>query len=259
MKDIIICDRSNHKEASRLCKKYGISVNIDMFSEPDVFDVYLEEISNNLISYSDIEIVSIHGLYKDLCLGSKDKLIKSATMARFEYSYQISTLLNCPNVIFHHGYIPGTSSPSYWAKRAEMVFNEFLNGKDNGISIHLENQFEHTPDLILEVVSAVNDKRLSICLDVGHAHCNSKIPVLNWIERLNDKIGFVHLHNNNGLEDQHLDFTSGTIDFKEICFALEKYAPNCIWSIETNRLEDTEKSIQWLIDNHYLNEKKLWR
>ena len=256
MKDIILCDRSNYKATSLLCKQYGVSVNIDTFSETDIYDVSLEEVNRNLMSYRDVKIVSIHGPYRDLCLGSKDKLIQSATMARFEYAYKISTLLNCPNLILHHGYIPGTSSPSNWVKRAKIFFNEFLSDKDNSISIHIENQFEHTPVLISEVVSAVNDSRLKICLDVGHANCNSKTSVLNWIEQLNDKISFAHLHNNNGLTDQHLNFTSGTIDFKEICFTLEKYSPDCIWGIETNSLDDTDRSIQWLIDNHYLQKRK---
>ena len=86
MKDIILCDRSNYKETSLLCKQYGVSVNIDTFSETDVYDVYLEEVNRNLMSYGDVKIVSIHGPYRDLCLGSKDKLIQSATMARFEYA-----------------------------------------------------------------------------------------------------------------------------------------------------------------------------
>lgn len=252
MKDIIICDRSNYKEISHLCKQYDISVNLDAFSETDIYDVYPEEVNKNLECYSGVDIVSIHGPYKDLCLGSKDNLIKAATMARFEYAYKIATLMKCPNIVFHHGYIPGTSTPSYWVKRAEIFFKEFLSDKDNSISIHIENQFEHTPELISEVISSVNDSRLKVCLDIGHAHCNSKTSTLSWIEQLNNKIGFVHLHNNKGVSDEHSDFASGTIDFKQICFALEKHAPNCIWGIETNRIDDTEKSIKWLVDNHYL-------
>ena len=34
--------------------------------------------------------------------------------------------------------------------------------------------------------------------------------------------------------------------------ALEKYSQNSTWLIETNRIEDTVKSIQWLRDNHFL-------
>ncbi|MTK08858.1 MAG: sugar phosphate isomerase/epimerase [Hungatella sp.] len=253
MKEIVLCDGSKPEEISLLCKKYGISVNIDAFSDTDVYDVYCEEVNKNLMVYHDINITSMHGPYKDLCLGSKDKLISSATMERFENAYNISKLLKCPNIILHHGYIPGTSIQSNWIKRAALFFDEFLREKDESITIHLENQFEHSPDILSEVITTVNDKRLGICLDVGHANCNSSTPVLKWIEHLNKKISFVHLHNNNGLSDQHLDFSSGTMDFLEICTALEKYSQNSTWLIETNSIEDTEKSIQWLKDNHFFN------
>lgn len=138
MKEIVLCDGSKPEKISILCKKNGISVNIDAFSDTDIYDVYCEEVNKNLMVYHDINIVSMHGPYKDLCLGSKDKLIRSATMERFENAYNISKLLKCPNIIFHHGYIPGTSIPSNWIKRAALFFEEFLRGKDESITIHLE-------------------------------------------------------------------------------------------------------------------------
>ena len=75
--------------------------------------------------------------------------------------------------------------------------------------------------------------------------------VVDWIKQLNKKIGFVHLHNNYGERDEHLGFVKGTIDFFEICSALEEYAPSAIWGIETN-VSDMDESIKWLIQNHYL-------
>lgn len=252
MKDIILCDRGNYKEIALICKQYNLSVSVDTFSETDIFDVYSKEVNRTLKNYSDVNIVYMHGPYRDLCLESKDKLIQSVTMNRFEYAYRISRLLKCSDIIFHHGYIPGTSLPSMWVKRVKLFFHEFLSDKDDNITFYIENQFEHIPDLIAEVISEVNDSRLKMCLDVGHANCNSKTSVTNWIEQLNDNIGFVHLNNNNGLLDQHLDFLSGSIDFNEVCSALEKYVPSCIWAIETNNVNNTEKSIQWLIENQYI-------
>lgn len=253
MKQIILSDRARPIEAALLCEKYGVSVNLDTFSETDIYNDHMQEIKKNKAAYSRVKIESLHAPYKDLCLGSKDPLIKAATMARFEYAYKVATHLECTNVIFHHGYIPGASSPKYWIKRSKDFFDEFLNGKNENVIFHIENQFEHSPDIIAEVIASVDDSRLKVCLDVGHAHCNSKTPPLNWIEYLGDKINFVHLHNNNGLEDQHLDFLNGTIDYKYIFNALERHAPNSIWCIENNSLRDAEKSLMWLKDNLYFD------
>jgi sugar phosphate isomerase/epimerase len=186
-----------------------------------------------------------------LCFGSYDRLIKEATRNRFEYSYGISQKLGCKHIILHHGYVPGTSYPPNWIKRGKIFWDDFLRDKSDDTFFHIENMLEFTPDLIMEMVSTVSDARLDVCLDVGHAHCNSKTPVCEWIKKLNKQIGFVHLHNNYGQKDEHLGFKKGTIDFLDICHALEEYAPDSIWGIETN-INDMEDSILWLKKENFL-------
>lgn len=251
MKEIVLCDDGQYLKVADLCEKYKVNVNIDAFNDPEYFYAHPSEIEKQLERYKNIKVCSIHGSFTDLCFGSKDKLIRNATKARFEYSYEISRKLGCKNIILHHGYVPGTSYPPNWVKRSKVFWKNFLKDKDAEMVFYIENMLEHNPNLISEVVSVVNDSRLSICLDVGHVHCNSKVSVLEWIKKLNTQIGFVHLHNNFGEEDQHLGFEKGTIDFLEICKALEEYAPNSIWGIETN-VKDMEASIHWLIEKNFL-------
>lgn len=252
MKEIIISDRADYKVVQFLAKKYGVSINVDVFSNTELYENHTKTVNNVVETYKDVRIVSMHGPYRDLCFGSSDVLIKRATAERFETAYEIAKKIRCDGIVLHHGYIPGTSSPRKWLERSNVFWKEFFNNKSNDISIYLENQFEHTPDLIIDVVSAVNNHKLGICFDVGHANCNSKLSVIKWIEQLKDKIKFVHLHNNDGTKDQHSNFYEGIIDFKEVCQALENYAPDSIWEIENNSPRDTEKSLQWLIENGYL-------
>ncbi len=167
MKEIVLCDNGKYEEASKLCSKYNLSVDVDTFYDPDFFEAHPEEIELQQRVYRDAKICSMHGPYTDLCLGSKDKLIKAAAMNRFEYAYPIATKLNCKHIILHHGYVPATSYPPNWVKRAKIFFDEFFQTKDFGTVFHIENQLEHIPALISEVVSTVNDIRLNICLDVG--------------------------------------------------------------------------------------------
>ena len=252
MKEILICDKGKCGEAAELCKKYGLAVNADSFSDPEHLAAHPGAIEEHLKTYADIKIQSMHGPYRDLCLGSKDSLIKAATMTRFEYAYALSKKLECRHIIMHHGYIPATSYPPNWTLRAKAFFDAFFRSKDNETTIYLENQLELSPDLISAVVGAADDKRLRICLDVGHANCNSNTPVLKWIDQLRDQIGFVHLHNNNGKDDQHLDCASGSMDMRTVCDALETHAPNATWCIEARTMNDVEESISWLIRNNYM-------
>lgn len=251
MREIVLCDDGIYHETSKLCKEYNIGVNVDSYCDPEYHNSHPEDLTYHLQMYSDVTIKSMHGAFTDLCFGSRDNLIREATKIRFDHSYDISKKLGCNHIIFHHGYIPGTSYPPNWIKRSKSFWDDFLTGKDSNTIFYIENQFEHSPDMILDLVSAVDNNNLKICLDIGHAHCNSKTPVEEWIKKLSKNIGFVHLHNNHGSEDEHLGLDNGTIDILEVCNLLEKYAPDSIWAIESH-FRDVENSINWLKNNGFL-------
>ena len=106
--------------------------------------------------------------------------------------------------------------------------------------------------MIGSMVEAVNDPRLRICLDVGHAHCNSHTSVLAWIQALRTKIGFVHLHNNHGERDEHLPFAQGSMDMLAVCHALDEHAPDAIWAIELPASE-LAGAVLWLQKNGFIS------
>lgn len=72
-----------------------------------------------------------------------------------------------------------------------------------------------------------------------------------FIEKLKDKIGYVHLHDNNGEYDEHLGFGEGNLPILEVFKLFEQYAPYAIWAIETS-LDSKEKSYLWLQENGFL-------
>lgn len=52
---------------------------------------------------------------------------------------------------------------------------------------------------IEEAMTRVDDPRLRLCLDVGHANSNaSNVPVSEWIDCCAPYLSHVHLHNNEG-------------------------------------------------------------
>ena len=83
----------------------------------------------------------------------------------------------------------------------------------------IENQCEEDSEVLKMQIDSVNDPRLKICLDIGHAHANSNMSIEDWIITLGDRIGYLHLHNNHGKvsgrpsykNDEHLGLEDGTI------------------------------------------------
>ena len=249
MKKVIICDRGNVSKVSSFCEKNNFGVNIDILYYPDYLNLNVNTIENILEGYKNTEITSIHGPIDGLCFGSGDELVKSIAKKRFEYAYKLSCKFNSKNIILHNGYTHGTTLPKYWFKESIPFWKNFLQNKNCDSTFYLENLTEHSPDIIFDLINSVNKSNLKMCFDVGHANIFSKIDLIKWIEKANMQIGIVHLHNNNGIDDEHLELNTGKINMLEICNALEKYCPNAIWAIETRKYQ---KSIEWLKNNYLL-------
>ena len=68
------------------------------------------------------------------------------------------------------------------------------------------------------------------------------------------RIGYVHLHDNHGENDEHLGLGQGNIPMKEICHALEQYAPDAIWAIEAEG-KDVLQFLEWLHEHGFIKNK----
>jgi len=75
--------------------------------------------------------------------------------------------------------------------------------------------------------------------------------VIDWIKTLKDRIGYVHIHDNNGENDEHLGIGKGNIPMFEVLTALNTYAPNAVWALEC-KIEDMDESIEQLKKNKFL-------
>ena len=93
-----------------VCRQHGYGIEIQPFLEPGI----VPELQGVL---GDLQPRSLHGPFGDLCAGSYDPMIREVTRHRFELAYRFAHELECPDIILHHGYIPGTSTPQNWLSR----------------------------------------------------------------------------------------------------------------------------------------------
>lgn len=257
MKDIRLCDSGELDLTSKLCTENNLGIELQAFHDPYCDkDKLILEYKNILPGIKNSR--SLHAPFWELNLGTKMKGVREETMNMFNYAYSIAKELGCTEIVVHNGYIPGTSWISGWVTRSGEFWKEFFSDKDDSIVVCLENQFEEDSEIMMLEVDLVNDPRLKICLDIGHAHCNSKMSVEEWIKTLGDRIYYYHLHNNHGKQDikghnndEHLGLENGTIDMEYILKVAEEYTPNAIWNIETG-VEYFEDSIDALKRMGYL-------
>ncbi|HLP61283.1 MAG TPA: sugar phosphate isomerase/epimerase family protein [Candidatus Deferrimicrobium sp.] len=101
----------------------------------------------------------------------------------------------------------------------------------NGVTLALENVvptrheagFSFLGDNINDfhnIFSQLKSRYLKFCLDVGHANTNE--GPLEYVAQLGEKIVCVHIHDNKGIYDEHLDIGHGTVPWEGLMEALAK-------------------------------------
>ena len=260
MKDIRLCDDGgNLIPTFELCEKNNLGIEVQGFYNPYIEnkEELKEKYMDNLKRINKGK--SYHAPYWDLNLGTKIVEIQEAMLKIYNEAYSIAKGLGCTEMVIHSNYKPGTDWYGGWIKRAKELLNKFLSNKDGSITICIENQFESDSELLKNLIDEVNDSRVKICLDIGHANCNSNMKVEEWIETLKDRIYYYHLHNNHGKQtifgynkdDEHLGISNGTIDIEKVLNLAEEYTPNAIWNVES-KAEYLEESIEVLKRLNYI-------
>ena len=231
-----------------LCASRGFGIELQNYALPE----FEPDIDAQITQLEEIEVRAIHAPFFDLCPGSLDPLVQQVTAQRFRKTISHARALRCEHIIFHNGFNPLHHMPDGWATRAIEFWSELLNQEGTNLKFYIENTLESDPLLLLEVLDGVGISNLKINLDVGHAHAFSKWTVLEWIEYLQGAIGYAHLHNNYGNEDEHLPLRDGSLSMKEVCHALDEYAPNALWAIEMHSKTHALDSIEWLEENGFI-------
>ncbi|WP_273321991.1 sugar phosphate isomerase/epimerase family protein [Vallitalea guaymasensis] len=74
---------------------------------------------------------------------------------------------------------------------------------------------------VVDYVKKVDRDNLKIVYDVGHSNVNGQ-NVYNEIMLIKDNLAHLHIHNNDGKNDQHKPLDCGNIDFYSYCKALDE-------------------------------------
>ncbi len=236
-------------EVVSLCRLYGFGIEVAAFSDIAVLNDD-QQVPLYKSALSGINARAIHAPYLELYPGSPDKNIREETFACFQRIYKVASHLDAAHIIFHHNYDPSMCSEPEWLGNSCAFWQKYLEENSSGIKIHLENILDKNPELLSELVRRIGSPLLDIALDIGHAHAYSRVSLLNWVELLKTQIGYVHLHDNHGLEDEHLALGDGNISLIETFDALCNHAPAAIWSLESGG-DRMYRSIAWLKANGY--------
>ena len=161
----------------------------------------------------------------------------------------LAARLGVRRIVVHGGFIPYVYFPEWYVEQSICFWKEFLADAPDDLLLAVENVMEPGPEMLVEIARGVDDPRLGLCLDVGHADTVvSKTPPADWLAPMLPDLRHVHLHDNHGALDEHLPLGAGTIDFAPILAALAAH-PDITITLEN---QDILPSLQYLQANGWL-------
>lgn len=93
---------------------------------------------------------------------------------------------------------------------------------------------------LISIIDHVNDDRVGIMLDTGHCYMNAQEHFLKECEKAFPYLYGLHINDNHGQHDEHLQIGEGVIPFKQFFLRLGKR--DIEYVLETNTIKRAEHS-----------------
>ena len=183
-------------------------------------------------SMNGIRRCILHAPFAELHPCAIDPKVRLVARERFERCAELCRRYGASGMVVHSGFIPLIYFPEWFVEQSAMFFRDFLKDQPENFRLFIENVLDPEPSPLLDLVQAIGDSRAALCLDVGHAHAVSKIPVREWLRVLGPHLGHLHLHDNDGSADRHLLPGDGTIGFPDLLDEIRLSAPGASLTFE---------------------------
>lgn len=182
--------------------------------------------------------ITLHGPFYDMVPGGMDKKILQATRDRLSQAFDLIPLFEPKSIVCHTGYDKKRYHDAHdqWLETAIKTWTplvEQLHGSQTVLA--LENVYEKTPTMLVQLLSALDTDRAGFCFDPGHMNAFSETTMGGWLDRLGPFLRQVHLHDNDGTWDDHLAIGTGNINFEALFTHIKKYAIQPIVTLEAHQ------------------------
>lgn len=196
--------------------------------------------------------VIVHGPFTEIIPAAIDARARDFAKKRLDECFEVCHAIGSKDMVVHTGYIPFMYFKSWQAEKGAMFWQDFMKDKPADFRIHVENVLDDEPFMIADMMKQIDDPRIGVCLDVGHAEAagHSTIAIEEWIRVLGPWLTHFHIHNNHGDRDAHGPLDEGILDFHSIFDTIKQHCkPDVTFTIESR---NCAASVDWLVNEGYL-------
>lgn len=247
---IYIATFSEH--AAETAAKYGVNLElndtcISMRLDPEHMDVTLRSMEKELAKAGSRNAI-VHGPFTEIIPSGIDHRAVEFGLQRLNEAYEATTAMGLNRMVVHTGFIPLMYHKSWHLEKSIIFWKRFMENKDADFQLYIENVFDDEPLMMRDLIDGIDDPRVGMCLDVGHAHVFTEkdYDVYQWIEILGKRICHFHLHNNDGTADNHQSMTDGTLDMIRVMRTIKEHCGDDVtFTIESRK---SEENVIWLLE-----------
>ena len=112
----------------------------------------------------------LHGPFNELTPAAIDPMVLRVTETRYRQAIGKAQELRTPKLVLHAGFLPLVYDSEWFVERSVIFWRRLIREVPEGLTVCLENVLEPEAALLTQIVRGVDDPRLRICLDLGHAN-----------------------------------------------------------------------------------------
>ncbi|MCP8307874.1 MAG: sugar phosphate isomerase/epimerase [archaeon] len=192
---------------------------------PDVWEIVDE--SNHSLTHKNLKSIqdlssqgysfTVHSPYSEINIADLDALRRRESLAKLKRSIDSAAKIEAKALVLHPGL---KMKDQIVAERLneESILTLYDYAESFGLTLALENmtsntQYFMTKPIDFEEFLERTRIRLKIAFDIGHAHVGDLVN--EFVSKLSDKFIIIHVHDNNGMRDEHLGIGDGSIDWDD--------------------------------------------
>lgn len=238
------------EDAIHMALEYGLGLEIDEYThstslDDSTIDDWHDAVRRLLLGH---EMKILHAPYNELSPASVDPLALDLTWKRLNQAYAVARHHQIRQMIVHSGYIPFVYDQDYFHHCSVKFWRRYMSNKPAEFRITIENEQEDDPTQLTRLVREIDDPRVGLCLNIGHAGL-SPVPMDVWLEAYRPYVNHVVLHDNDGLTDRHWPLGDGVLPIKEVLTWFIRELPSMTYTIDTLLVRP---SIQWLCRHGFM-------
>ena len=198
----------------------GMGIEIQSFTDGTVLNGNWEDLLDSYtksLQEKKPAFVTFHAPYIDIAPLVRDPFVMEGVVKRMEWAFDRAVRFEAEGIVVHVSTALRRIDYNLdlWIEKQNTFWQPFVaRAAKEGMTLYLENSYEPDPAFLVLLHDRLESEQVKLCFDFGHADTLCGGTVREWLEAAHRRIGYCHIHNNDGHNDLHASLGDGVLDYR---------------------------------------------